>query len=323
MVKTYDLLEKTPVYVNGKYRSLDDLKVGDKIELVLDADKYVVFIQLIKKTDRITTTVKGLVVDVNSSKKAVTLFNYGKHQEGFVGILKVSNIEGRHYELETERGRYVLIGDTDDLEDYVNEKIVVLGKISGDASIYMRGPLVDVKDFYPVKSKYTTTLYIDGNTKITVDDKKAGLLNIKTGDYAEIKAEDELAVQIKVKTPEEPKKTIISAKGLVSKVSKKTISLVTYIKDSDEGFVGTLKENDIEGLHYELETEQGIFVLKGNIKGLDDYVGDKIVVKGELKDEISIFMRGYFIDVDKYYLLRSRDFVTFDVDNGKNNRQWG
>lgn len=322
-IKTYDLLEKTPVYVNGKYRSLDDLKVGDKIELVLDADKYVVFIQLIKKTDRITTTVKGLVVDVNSSKKAVTLFNYGKHQEGFVGILKVSNIEGRHYELETERGRYVLIGDTDDLEDYVNEKIVVLGKISGDASIYMRGPLVDVKDFYPVKSKYTTTLYIDGNTKITVDDKKAGLLNIKTGDYAEIKAEDELAVQIKVKTPEEPKKTIISAKGLVSKVSKKTISLVTYIKDSDEGFVGTLKENDIEGLHYELETEQGIFVLKGNIKGLDDYVGDKIVVKGELKDEISIFMRGYFIDVDKYYLLRSRDFVTFDVDNGKNNRQWG
>lgn len=313
--KTYDLLEKTPVYVDGKYRSLDDLKVGDKIELVLDEDKYVVFIQLIEKTDRITTTAKGLVVDVNSSKKSVTLFTYGKSQEGFVGTLKVSNIEGRHYELETERGRYVLIGDTDDLEDYENEKIVVLGKTSGDVSIYMRGPLIDVKDFYPVKSKYTTTFYIDGNTKITVDGERAGLLNITEGDYAEIKAEDDLATVIKAVTPEEPKKTIISAQGLVAQISKRTISVVTYIKDSNEGFVGTLRENDIGGLHYELETNQGTFVLKGNIKGLDNYVGEELVVKGELKDEISIFMRGYFIDVDKYYLLRNRDYVTFDVDD--------
>ena len=70
-----------------------------------------------------------------------------------------------------------------------------------------------------------------------------------------------------------------------------------------------------QGLHYELETNQGTFVLKGNIKGLQDYVGEELVVKGELKDEVSIFMRGYFIDVDKYYLLRNRDYVTFDVDD--------
>ncbi|MDD4569360.1 MAG: S-layer homology domain-containing protein [Tepidanaerobacteraceae bacterium] len=316
--KTYDILKKAPVYVNGKYRGLEELKTGDKVELVLDSDKYVVFIQLLEKTERKTTTTKGLVVDVNPTKKAVTLFTYGKYQEGLVGTLKVSKIEGRHYELETEKGRYVLVGDeTDDLEDYVGEVIVVFGEISRGMSIYMRGPLIEVEKFYPVTSKYTTTFYIDSDTKITVDDKRAGLLNIKAGDYAQVKAQDELAVEIKVETTEEPKNAIITARGLVAEVNerKRTISLVTYIKTDEESYVGTLKENNIEGIHYELETEQGIFVLKGNIKGIEDYIGEKIVVKGELKDEVSIFMRGYFLDVDDYYLLRTRDFVTFDVDD--------
>ena len=115
----------------------------------------------------------------------------------------------------------MLVGDIDDLEDYVNEKIVVIGKITGKASIFMRGPLIDVERFYPVKSKHTTTFYIDGNTKITVDDKKAGLLNITAGDYAEVIAEEEMAVEIKVKSPEYKKPVIISARVLVSEVTKR------------------------------------------------------------------------------------------------------
>ena len=154
--KKYDLMKKTPVYMDNKYRSLEYLEVGDKVELVLDADKNVLFIQVLKKDDRVTKTTKGLVVDVDSEEKAVTLFTYEKVKEGFVGTLKVNKVEGRHYELETERGRYVLVGDIDDLEDYVNEKIVVIGEITGKASIFMRGPLIDVERFYPVKSKLPT-----------------------------------------------------------------------------------------------------------------------------------------------------------------------
>ena len=44
-------------------------------------------------------------------------------------------------------------------------------------------------------------------------------MNITEGDYAEIKAEDDLATVIKAVTPEEPK-TIISAQGLVAQISK-------------------------------------------------------------------------------------------------------
>ena len=64
-----------------------------------------------------------------------------------------------------------------------------------------------------------------------------------------------------------------------------------------------------------METKQGTFVLKGNIKNIGDYVGETIVVIGELEDEVSIFMRGYFIDVEDYYLLRNRDLVTYNVDD--------
>lgn len=39
------------------------------------------------------------------------------------------------------------------------------------------------------------------------------------------------------------------------------------------------------------------------------------MVIGELEDEVSIFMRGYFIDVEDYYLLRNRDLVTYNVDD--------
>ena len=100
---------------------------------------------------------------------------------------------------------------------------------------------------------------------------------------------------------------------------------MTYIKSAEEGFIGTLIESNIDGPHFELKTEQGVFVLAGNTKGLKDYVGDKIVVKGELKDGYKIYLRGIPIDVEEFYPLRARDFVTFDVDadtkvaiNGKN-----
>lgn len=314
--KTYDIMKNAPVYVDGKYRSLEELKTGDKVELVVDSDNCIIFIQLLEKTERKTSTAEGLVVDVNTSKKALTLFTQGKYKEGLVGTLKVSRIEGRHYELETENERYVLVGDTDNLEDYVNDKIVVFGDISNDDSIYMRGPLVDVDDFYPVTSRYTTTFYIDSDTRITVDNERAGLLNIKVGDYAKVKAEDDLALQIEVKTVEKPTKNIVSARGLIAQVNERrnTISLVTNVKN-DWGYIGTLKESDIESRHYELETEQGTFVLKGNIKNIGDYVGETIVVIGELEDEVSIFMRGYFIDVEDYYLLRNRDLVTYNVDD--------
>jgi len=49
----------------------------------------------------------------------------------------------------------------------------------------------------------------------------------------------------------------------VAEVGRRTISIVTYITDSSEGFIGTLEESDMEGRHYELETAQGPLYCRG------------------------------------------------------------
>lgn len=319
--KIYDVKEDTVVYSNKKYRDLEDLRIGDRVELVLDKNGIVIFIQTIEKTDRVTTTKKGIVVDANDSRNTISLFSNGKDlQKGFYGTLRVSNIEGRHYELDTEKGRFVLTGNSRTLrglEDYEGEKIVVTGELSGDVSIYMRGPIIEVENFYDVKTKQIEKYDVDKNTKIFFDGKtKYSLSDIEIGDYAVIKAEDGLALEIKVESIEEPEKVTISAKGLVAEINerKKTLSLATYIKNEGEGFIGILKENDIEGLHYELETEQGTFVLIGETRGLKDYIGKSIIIKGTLKDEDSYFMRGLLLDVEDFYPVRTRDFVTFEID---------
>lgn len=202
---TYDLLKNAIVYIDGKYSSLKDLNIGDTVKVILNADDNVIFIQVKAKADEVITTTKGLVVDVNKSKKSISLFVDNRYKEGFVGLLRVNDIEGRHYELETKRGHYVLIGETDELEDYVNEKIVVFGKIVDEASIYMRGPLIEITDFVLLDAEDIKTFYVENNTEITIDGEDEKMSSITEGDYAEIKAKDDIAIDIKVETSEELK----------------------------------------------------------------------------------------------------------------------
>lgn len=120
-------------------------------------------------------------------------------------MLRVNDIEGRHYELETQRGHYVLIGEIDELEDYVDEKIVVFGKMIDEASIYMRGPMIEVTDFALLEAEDIETFYINNDTKVIIDGEDEKLSGITEGDYAEIKAKDDVAIEIEVETSEELK----------------------------------------------------------------------------------------------------------------------
>jgi hypothetical protein len=156
----------------------------------------VVFIQVISK--KITTTAKGIVVDVEERKQTVSLLTYDKVEKGYVGVLKESDIEGRHLELETEYDRFVLVGDTDRLEDYVGEKIVVLGEVKQGASIYMRGPLLEVDDWFVVTDKNTLTFEVTGETYIEIGGKRAELSELEEGSYVELAAQKNEAISIKV-----------------------------------------------------------------------------------------------------------------------------
>ena len=198
--KTYDLLQETPVYIDGRYRSLEDLRVGDKVELFIDEDEFVIFIQVIEETKQAIVSAKGLVVEVG--RRTISLVTYiTEPDEAFIGTLVENDIEGRHYELETKQGTFVLKGNTRGLEDYVGDMIVVKGEITDEFSIYMRGPLLEVEKYYVLRSRDMVTYDVDGNTKITLDGKTAKLSEITVGDFAQVRADkDNLAIEIKAES---------------------------------------------------------------------------------------------------------------------------
>lgn len=68
------------------------------------------------------------------------------------GIVRVSQIEGKHYELGTSNGIYVLVGNN--LERFVGKRVVVKGTVSNNPNIWMRGRVLNVKSIYEVSQEY-------------------------------------------------------------------------------------------------------------------------------------------------------------------------
>lgn len=73
----------------------------------------------------------------------------------FTGKLVMSNLEGRHFELETGQGRLVLVPAEGEpsvaqaLEKYAGQVVIVEGVITNEPNIYMRAPLMRVKSILP------------------------------------------------------------------------------------------------------------------------------------------------------------------------------
>jgi hypothetical protein len=193
---TYDLEEDVPVYINGKYGDIEKIGPGDEVELIFNEEGKVVFIQVISK--KITSMAKGIVVDVDESKQTVSLLAYEKVEKAYVGVLKESDIEGWHLELETKYERFVLVGDTSRLENYVGEKVVILGEIREGASIYMRGPILEVEEWFVVTDKNTLTYEVTGETYIEIGERRAELSDLEEGSCVELVAQKDKAISIKV-----------------------------------------------------------------------------------------------------------------------------
>ncbi len=72
------------------------------------------------------------------------------------GRLEVSNIEGRHFELETSQGRFVLLPEKNtptlatELEQYIGQQVTVEGFVVDEDNIYMRGPIIRVRSIIPI-----------------------------------------------------------------------------------------------------------------------------------------------------------------------------
>ncbi|KYO64317.1 S-layer homology domain-containing protein [Thermovenabulum gondwanense] len=147
---------------------------------------------------KVTVTVKGIIVDVDKNAKTVTLYTYGKETNAYPGILKVSEIEGLHYELETTSGRYVLTGKTGGLDENISKSILVFGEVKDGPSIYMRGPVLEVKEWYLLNENNTLTFNLTENTSVKKDGKEVRLSELKEGSYVEIKAHDKNIISVEI-----------------------------------------------------------------------------------------------------------------------------
>lgn len=320
----YDVMPGAPVYFEGKYRYFEDINIGDEVELVLNQDEEVVFIQVIEASRRVITTSKGLVTEVDTKENTLSLYTSLRNlEDAFVGTVRLSRIEGFHYELDTAEGRYVLEGSIRDLEDYIGKNVVVVGKVKSQPSIFMRGDILEVQNIYQVRDRDVITIKVDKNTKVTLNGRSTTLSRITPGLLAEVRAEGDKAVEVKAQTIERSKTEIREVKGLVTEVDAKNnaISLYTAVREKDfaKTFIGTLRLNRIEGVHFELQTDAGRYVLTGSVdevdSDIDKYIGKKIVVQGKiLEDVMSIYMRGPLLEVENFELLDSKDVTTLKVD---------
>lgn len=269
--KTYEVMEGAPVYINSKYRELEDLRQGDEVELVLGSEGKVIFIQVTKVSDRVTVTVEGLVTDVDTKKETVSVFTTELKGKAFVGILAENNISGRHYELTTEHERFVLTGDTDGLDDYLGKKIIVIGEPRDVPNIYMRGELLDVEKFYEANTRNTVEFDIDDGASIAIDGRRKTLNDIDPGDFAEIRAVDGAAISIKVTSFEsikgerekdrEESEELVKIKGKIHSLSLDPSRMRIKIENSDGRFTYQISDdvrlNGIDDLN---ELELGLQV---------------------------------------------------------------
>ncbi|MFO7152620.1 MAG: S-layer homology domain-containing protein [Bacillota bacterium] len=142
-------------------------------------------------------TAKGIIVGVDRERKTVSLFPFDEAKTGYVGVLKESDIEGRHLELETGDGRFVLVGELESLEDYLGEKILILGELKEGVSIFMRGPLLEVDRWVVLTDRNTLTFEITGETYIKMEGERAELSDLKEGSYVEVVSRGDKALVIK------------------------------------------------------------------------------------------------------------------------------
>lgn len=295
--KAYDVEKDVPVYYNGKYLDFEDLIKGDKVELTLNSKRDVVFIQLLEESDRekVTISAKGLVTDVNLRAKTISLHTVITAEgQGFIGTLKENNIGGKHYELETGQGRFVLLGNTKDLKDHVGDVIIVKGEIKDVFSIYMRGEIIDVEGFYPVKNRDVVTFEVKRDTYILLDGKRAALDHIKVGDFAGIEAEGDTALEINAESlkeyleerdwEQEEQVKHDTIEGKVVRINDDLTKLRIETKDGYYNFAIAKKvdlDDDLENLK-DLVGKQVILEIENDVVVVIDLVDDSYEIEGKV-----------------------------------------
>ena len=219
------------------------------------------------------------------------------------GKLEISTIEGKHFELITDKEIYVLTGKTDGIDKYEGQTVEVKGYVTDSLSIWMRGKVFQVLSYAPVTETTPIERYdfLQGYIKVIkteITDKKITTepykfyLSTSDGVYELIgntKGLEQYNGQ-KMEVKGHYVMTLVATDYPMFNVESYRPIIEPTLAPQYEVLQGTLKViktiiNTQDGLlpspyNLQLVTEKEIYTLQGNTEGLAKYEGQQIEVKG-------------------------------------------
>jgi hypothetical protein len=230
--KTFSFLEGVPVYRNKSLYDIDDLRIGDIVQLTLNKDGKVIFIEVLSRenTDKILRVVEGRITALTiADKSTVTMNTYGHTDETFefTDNTKVL-IDGKRARIEDLK-----IGDWAKAQVRSNREIV---EISVRVKKEFEGEVISTT-LNPLSIRIKTengdryTLNVDENVKVTRESKRVSFRTIEKGEYVKLVLIRGVVTEIEIIDEESE----FEDEGVIKEIKLGSRNYITIVKEIKNG----------------------------------------------------------------------------------------
>lgn len=261
--KDYEALEGIAVYYKGSYISFDRLKEGNIVEVLLNSQGKIMFIELKDKTeDKLISAYSGDVKAVDARNREITIksgtaiFIFAVKSDADIEVNGKDAdledvLEGDYVRLKVDdRNRVIKIQAEGDRKDEDEETEEVKGTIYAITTGSVRGITIRLD------SGRLRTYNITRNTDIFLDGEEAALSELKTGMKAVLEVEGSDVLVIDAETEASGQ-----VEGVIYRVNDDTIrvkvgsSYKTYTIDDDTVILLDGKAADVDDLMVDMNVK--------------------------------------------------------------------
>lgn len=272
--KTFSFLEGVPVYRNKSFYDIDDLRIGDIVQLTLNKDGKVIFIDVLSRenVDKILRVVEGRITALTIADKSTVTMNTYSHTDEtfeFTDNTKIL-IDGKRARIEDLK-----IGDWAKAQVRSNREIV---EISVRVKREFEGEVISTTLKNPLSIRIKTengdryTLNVDENVKVTRERKRVSFRTIEKGEYVKLVLIRGVVTEIEIIDEESE----FEDEGVIKEIKLGSRNYITIVKEirngtEEEKTYGVLDDAEIKldgekvdfsnlkpGYEVELEGKDGI-----------------------------------------------------------------
>ncbi|NPV44048.1 MAG: S-layer homology domain-containing protein [Firmicutes bacterium] len=230
--KTFSFLEGVPVYRNKSFYDIDDLRIGDIVQLTLNKDGKVIFIEVLSRenADKILRVVEGRITTLTiADKSTVTMNTYGHAEETF------NFTDNTKILIDGKRARIgdLKIGDWAKAQVRSNREIVEISvrikrELEGEVIFTTLNPLsirIEKED----GDRYT--LNVDENVKVTRERKRVSFRTIEKGEFVKLVMIRGVVTEIEIINEEAG----FEDEGVIKEIKLASRNYITIIKEAQNG----------------------------------------------------------------------------------------